>query len=372
LGFDVLAADDSRTTAVASHVGSFNGASVLASKPATSLAEMGGSAMGSAMHLLEEQQRGAGYPMTVEQYETDLNVRRLRVTSDVDRTTPVPRAPFWGSRVVENVRIEKVFEYINEVALIRGQWQVKKGKRSAEEYKKELDEIVYPKFEELKLRAKRDRILDPKVIYGYFPVRSEHDSMIVYKPKGITADALTSEWKDVDISDAGLEEWMRYDFPRQPLGRHLCIADFFRPIESREYDVVGFQIVTMGERATEYANELFTAGNYVDYLYIHGLSVESAEALAEYWHKSMRIELGIAEQDATDTRRLFSQGYRGSRFSFGYPACPNLEDQAKLFEMLRPERIGVMLSEEFMLEPEQSTSAIVVHHPTAKYFNVKE
>jgi 5-methyltetrahydrofolate--homocysteine methyltransferase len=169
-----------------------------------------------------------------------------------------------------------------------------------------------------------------------------------------------------------LEEWMRIDFPRQSHGRHLCIADFFRPLESPEYDVVTFQIVTMGKRASEFTAELFRNNSYADYLFFHGLSVECAEALAEYWHKSVRIELGIAGDDAGDIRRLFAQGYRGSRYSFGYPACPNLEDQAMLFRALRPERIGVELTEEFMLEPEQSTSAIVVHHPAAKYFNVHD
>jgi cobalamin-dependent methionine synthase I len=372
IGFDLLDAADRRIAPVAARLGSTDGLLLLASKPASALAESGGSALGSTLHLQDGQRRAADFPITVAPYETDLNTQRLRVTSDVDRNVEVPTAPFFGSRVIENVRIEKVFEYINEIALIRGQWQVKKGKRSAEEYRRELDETVYPKFEELKLRAKRERLLEPKVIYGYFPCRADQDALIIYRPKGMADDALASEWPAVELSDDALEEWMRYEFPRQPHERHLCIADFFKPVTSGTFDVVGFQIVTMGERATEYANELFSAGSYADYLYFHGLSVESAEALAEYWHRSMRVELGIAGEDASDIRRLFSQGYRGSRYSFGYPACPNLEDQAKLFTMLRPERIGVALSEEFMLEPEQSTSAIVVHHPAAKYFNIKE
>jgi len=372
IGFDTLDASDARSAAVAARLGSIDGRLVLASKPASALAETGGSALGSALHLQDGQRRDADFPIAVEPYETDLNTQRLRVVSDVDRTVDVPTAPFFGLRVVENVRLEKVFEYINEIALIRGQWQVKKGKRSAEEYRRELDETVYPKFEELKLRAKRERLLDPKVIYGYYPCRAEQDSLVIYRPKGLADDALATEWSDVELSEEALVEWMRYDFPRQPHERHLCIADFFKPADAGLFDVVGFQIVTMGSRATEYANELFASGSYADYLFFHGLSVESAVALAEYWHRSMRVELGIAGDDATDVRRLFSQGYRGSRYSFGYPACPNLEDQAKFFVMLRPERIGVELSEEFMLEPEQSTSAIVVHHPAAKYFNIRE
>jgi cobalamin-dependent methionine synthase I len=369
LGFDALDAGDARAAA---HARPLEGLVVFASKPASALADAGGSALGAALQALDDQRRDADFPVSVEPFETDLNTHRLRVTSDVDRAIPLPKAPFYGSRVVDNVRLEKVFEYINEVALVRGQWQVKKGKRTAEEYRRELDETVYPKLEELKLRAKRERLLEPRVIYGYFPCRADGDALVIYRPKGLAAERLTEEWVDVAITDDGLEEWLRYEFPRQSHGRHLCIADFFRPVESRDFDVVAFQIVTMGSRASQHTSELFASGNYSDYLYFHGLSVESAEALAEYWHKSIRTELGIAGDDATDTRRLFSQGYRGSRYSFGYPACPNLEDQTKLFTMLRPERIGVALSEEFMLEPEQSTSAIVVHHPAAKYFNVRE
>lgn len=377
LGFDQVEVDDPRAIVANDKIDfcidTYGRAPALfISKPASALSDSAGSAFGISQHLLEEQSRDADYPVQAEDFETDRGVRRLRITSDVDRSVPVPKAPFYGSRVVENIRLEKVFEYINEVALIRGQWQVKKGARTAEEYRRELDEVVYPKLEELKLRAKREKILDPKVIYGYFPCRADYNALVIYKPKGMEGDALVGEWSSARIDEASLEEWMRFDFPRQSHGRHLCISDFFRPMESGEFDVVGFQIVTMGKRAGEYAAELFASNNYADYLFFHGLGVESAEALAEYWHKSVRIELGIAGADAGDVRRLFSQGYQGSRYSFGYPACPNLEDQSKLFEMLRPERIGIHLSEEFMLDPEQSTSAIVVHHPAAKYFNVRE
>ncbi len=328
------------------------------------------SSIRTARHLKEEQGRDADFPVAIEGFESDSGVRLFRRTSDVERDIPAPKPPFWGSRVVENIRLEKVFEYINDVALIRGQWQVKKGSRSGEEYRRELDEVVYPKFEELKLRAKREGLLEPKVIYGYFPCRSDYNTLIVYRPKDLGADALTSEWGDIVLDEENLVEWQRFEFPRQSHGRHLCISDFYHSIESPEFDTLGVQIVTMGQRASEYAAELFARNDYADYLYFHGLSVECAEGLAEYWHRSMRIELGIAGDDAEDIRRLFAQGYRGSRYSFGYPACPNLEDQAQLFDMLQPSRIGIALSEEFMLEPEQSTSAIVVHHPEAKYFLV--
>lgn len=383
LGFDQIAVDDARAVVANDKIDYCvdiygRPPALFIAKSAVRLGEEAvGSSLGVAQHLLEEQLGDADFaPVEAEEYETDRGVHRLRITSDVDRTLPLPTPPFWGSRVVENIRLEKVYEYINEVALVRGQWQVKKGSRSAEEYRRELDDIVYPKFEELKLRAKREGLLDPKVIYGYFPCRADYDTLVVYKPRGLEGDGLYGDWDLTGSMDGGsldegsLEEWKRFEFPRQSHGRHLCIADFFRPVEGSAFDAVAFQIVTMGKRASEYSAELFAANNYVDYLYFHGLSVECAEALAEYWHRSIRIELGIAGEDAEDIRRLFSQGYRGSRYSFGYPACPNLEDQVPLFEMLRPERIGVVLSEEFMLEPEQSTSAIVVHHPAAKYFNV--
>jgi 5-methyltetrahydrofolate--homocysteine methyltransferase len=163
---------------------------------------------------------------------------------------------------------------------------------------------------------------------------------------------------------------MRFTFPRQPGGKNLCLADFFAARDSGKIDVVAFHLVTMGSRASRYSQQLFKADNYADYLYFHGLSVEGAEALAELWHKRIREELGIAAEDAQEVRKLFQQKYQGSRFSFGYPACPNLEDQSKLFELLDPSRIAVELTEEFQLDPEQSTSAIIVHHPDAKYFAV--
>ena len=290
--------------------------------------------------------------------------------SNVARDLPIPQPPFWGSRLVENIPLDKVFEYVNDVALIRGQWRVKRGKRTPEEYRKELDEKIYPKFEELKLIAKREALLAPKVIYGYFPCKSDRNRVIVYRPVGFQGDMLYEEWGKGYEDGKVYQEWQVFDFPRQTSGRGLCIADFFRSVDEEGFDVLPLHIVTVGAKASQYTAKLFEEGNYSDYLYFHGLSVETAEALAEYWHKSIRIELGIADQDAADLRKLFSQGYRGSRYSFGYPACPNLEDQRQLFVMLHPERIGVELTEEFMLEPEQSTSAIVVHHPEAKYFNV--
>lgn len=166
-------------------------------------------------------------------------------------------------------------------------------------------------------------------------------------------------------------EWLRFNFPRQSTRRRLCVADFFRSRDSGQFDVLGLQLVTVGERASELAQELFRANKYQEYLFLHGFGVEAAEGLAELWHKRMRQELGFGSEDATIIGDLFHQGYRGSRYSFGYPACPELSERAKVMELLKPESIGVSLSENFMLVPEQSTDALVVHHPQAKYFDVK-
>ncbi|MDQ3817956.1 MAG: methionine synthase [Acidobacteriota bacterium] len=271
--------------------------------------------------------------------------------SDVNPNAPIPRAPFYGSRVVEEIPLDDVFAFVNENALFKGQWQFKQGKKSAEEYQKLLAEHIRPTYEILKERSKRERLLVPRAVYGYFPCQSSGNDLIVYQ-------------------DDEKTERLRFTFPRQPGGKHLCLADYFASVESGRIDVVAFHLVTMGRRASLYSQELFKADNYSEYLFFHGLSVESAEALAELWHKRVREELGIADRDAKDLNKLFHQGYQGSRFSFGYPACPNLEDQVKLFELIDPARIDVELTEEFQLDPEQSTSAIIVHHEEAKYFSI--
>jgi 5-methyltetrahydrofolate--homocysteine methyltransferase len=276
--------------------------------------------------------------------------------SDVSTGVPIPTAPFYGSKVVEIKDLTKVFAFINETALFKGQWQYKQGRKSKEEYEQTLQEIVYPKFAEIKAKAIREKLLEAKLVYGYFPCQSEGNDLIIYQ-------------------DDEKTERLRFTFPRQPVeqrgGKNLCLADYFAAKDSGKTDVVPFQLVTMGKRASEYAAGLFKSDNYIDYLLFHGLSVESAEALAEMWHKRIREELGIADADAPTLAKLFHQGYQGSRYSFGYPACPRLEDQTKLFELLQPERIEVELSEEFQLHPEQSTSAIIIHHPEAKYFNIE-
>lgn len=274
--------------------------------------------------------------------------RRSGVRTDVT----VPKPPFWGTKVVDDIPLDDVFSFVNDIALIRGQWQVRRGKLTEEEYRKVLEEKIYPDYEILKKKIVAERLLNPRVVYGYFPCQSEGDDLILFH-------------------DDRKTERVRFSFPRQTTDRFLCLADYFASVESGTMDVVAFHLVTVGKVASEYAATLYAANDYKDYLYFHGLSVESAEALAELWHKRIRAELGIAGKDATEIKRLFSQGYQGSRYSFGYPACPNLEDQEKLMQLLDGERIGVRLTEGFQLDPEQSTSAIVVHHPEARYFNVK-
>jgi len=275
--------------------------------------------------------------------------------SKINRDVIIPKPPFWGSKVVTDISLEEIFPFINEAALIRGQWKITRGKKSEKEYKQILHEQIYPEYEELKQRVIREKLLSPKVVYGYFPCQSDANELIIY---------------NIDQNNPKLTELLRFSFPRQNNDRFLCISDYFAPIASGRVDVVAFHMVTMGNVASRHSKTLFESNEYKEYLYFHGLSVESAEALAELWHKRIRQELGIAVNDAQEIKRLFNQGYQGARFSFGYPACPNLEDHKKLFALLQPERIGVTMTDEYMLNPEQSTDAIIVHHPEARYFNV--
>ncbi len=292
----------------------------------------------------------------------------------IERLREVPTPPFWGVDVQEQFILDSIWKYLNEVALFRGQWQLKRGKKTVEEHARQIEEVARPKLHELMLLCKQQHILKPQAVYGYFPCWSEGDDLVILKPKDLLHDETYSKW-NTKIAIESLEEYKRFTFPRQPGGKHLCISGFFltkeEAIALNKPDVVGFSAVTVGRKASEYTAKLFAENKYVEYLYLHGFSVETAEALAEYLHKIIRTELGIGGEDAEDIQRLFSQGYRGSRFSFGYPACPNLEDQTKLFDLLHPERIDITLTEEYHLEPEQSTTAIICHHPEARYFGIK-
>jgi len=275
----------------------------------------------------------------------------------------IPQPPFWGARVRRDYDLREVFRYINKRALFKNQWQLKTASEA------DYERIVAEKFEgvlhDLEERAIARGLLEPRTVYGYWPCQSEGNDVIIYEPE--TVGGVKLETRNLKLET----ELLRFTFPRQREGRRLSIADFFLPKSSGRFDVIGLSLVTVGDRASEETKRLFAAGEFTEYLYLHGLSVETAEALAELHHKNMREELGIASDDAREISQLFHQKYRGSRYSFGYPACPNLEDQTKLFTLLKPEEaIGVRLTTGYQIEPEQSTSAIVVHHPSAKYFVV--
>jgi 5-methyltetrahydrofolate--homocysteine methyltransferase len=263
--------------------------------------------------------------------------------SDVARDVPVPVPPFWGTRIVRGIGLDDVVAMLNRTALFRTQWQFDRD--SLDEAESALRHVY--------ALARAESLLVPQVVYGYFACNADGNDVLIYE--GPSSEGLAA----------------RLEFPRQTRGRRLCIADFFRPVGTGERDVIALQLVTMGPRVAERAAELFAANRYTDYLYLHGLGVEMAEALAEYWHARIRRELRIDDDDADTAEGLFKQGYQGSRYSFGYAACPDLEARKPLFDLLDAARIGVELSEEFQLHPEQSTDALIVHHPEAKYFNAR-
>ena len=275
----------------------------------------------------------------------------------------IPTPPFWGVQVRKDkdYDLREIFNYINDTALFKNQWQLKTA--SQEDYARLVEEKYRPIKKQLQEEVIAAGLFEPKVVYGYFPAQAEGNDLIVY----------AAEEKDNHGGHGGTQrrELLRFTFPRQKEGRKLSIADFFAPKSSGKMDVLGLSLVTIGAKASVETQRLFEGGEYTRYLYLHGLSVETAEALAEYHHKKMREELGISGGDSPNIRDLFHQKYQGSRYSFGYPACPNLEDQTKLFKLLDPEKnVGVRLTSAFLLEPEQSTSAIIAHHPAAKYFVV--
>ncbi|MEU1665211.1 methionine synthase [Streptomyces sparsogenes] len=274
------------------------------------------------------------------------------VRSDVATDNPVPTPPFWGSRVVKGIQQADYASWLDEGALFKGQWGLKQARTGEGPTYEELVETEgRPRLRGWLDKLHTENLLEAAVVYGYYRCVSKGDDLVL-------------------LNDDG-SELTRFTFPRQRRGRRLCLADFFRPEDSGETDVVGLQVVTVGARIGEATAELFAADSYRDYLELHGLSVQLAEALAEYWHARVRAELGFASEDPADVTDMFDLKYRGARFSLGYGACPDLEDRAKIAELLRPERIGVKLSEEFQLHPEQSTDAIVIHHPEAKYFNAR-
>ena len=295
---------------------------------------------------------------------------RSPVVTDAPR---IPEPPFWGVRVRKDYDLREIFDYVNDTALFKNQWQLKTA--SQEDYARLVEEKYRPIKKKLGEEVLASGLFEPTVVYGYFPAQGEGNDVIVYAPEDLNHGGHRGTQRETDNHEGRegprRKELLRFTFPRQKEGRKLSIADFFEPKASGKMDVIGLSLVTIGPKATQETQRLFENGEYTRYLYLHGLSVETAEALAEYHHKKMREELGIAGEDAPHIRDLFHQKYQGSRYSFGYPACPNLEDQTKLFALLKPEEnVGVRLTSGFLLEPEQSTSAIIVHHPAAKYFVV--
>ncbi len=264
---------------------------------------------------------------------------------------PVPVPPFWGPRVIARAPVKALLPYLNERMLYQFHWGYRKDGRSLAEFKAWAHKELRPTLQRITEEVITGDILVPQAAYGYWKAAAEGDSVILF-------------------DEAGSRELGRFNFPRQAKEGGLCIADFFRDVDAPERDVIGLQVVTMGQRASEVARSWFADNRYQDYLYLHGFSVEMAEAMAEYVHKRIRAEMGFADDEAGDIDGLLSQGYRGSRYSFGYPACPNVADQQIILDLLRAEEIGLSLTDEDQLDPEQSTSAIVVHHPQAKYFSV--
>jgi 5-methyltetrahydrofolate--homocysteine methyltransferase len=281
-------------------------------------------------------------PVDVKQVQQ----RRRRITADIPPAEP----PFWGARVVE-ASPKAVVPFINERSLYQFQWGFRKQGRNLDDFLGWAKQELRPVMKRMLAICDAEQILRPQAIYGYWKAAGQGNDLILFEPDGTT-------------------EVARFALPRQPREDGECIADFFRDIEDPERDVIGLQIVTVGQKASDTARAWFEENRYQDYLYLHGLSVEMAEAMAEYVHKRIRAELGHAAEDDRDIEKMLAQSYRGSRYSFGYPACPKLEDQAQILKLLDAERIGVSLSDEWQLHPEQSTSAIVVLNPKAKYFSV--
>jgi len=283
-------------------------------------------------------------PVDVE----ETRVRREELAAGVELPTP----PFLGPQVIARVPTKALIPFLNERMLYQFQWGYRKEGRSLAEYMTWSKQELRPILNRMLDLCAQEDILKAQAVYGYWPANAEGNDVIVYDP----------EDQDKEVA--------RFTLPRQAREGGLCIADFLRDVSSGEKDILGLQVVTMGQKVADVAREWFEGDRYQDYLYLHGLGVELTEALAEYVHKRIRGELGFGHEDDRDMEKMLNQGYRGSRYSFGYPACPTMEDQTHLMRLLQAEQIGVVMSDEFQLHPEQSTSAIVLHHPQAKYFSV--
>jgi 5-methyltetrahydrofolate--homocysteine methyltransferase len=294
--------------------------------------------------------------------------------SDVVSDNPVPAPPFWGTRIVRGVSLHDYSAFLDERATFMGQWGLKPGRgEDGASYEELVEREGRPRLRYWLDRILGEGMLDASVAYGYFPVVSEGEQVVVLHH---------GEDRDGVLGQAGLlapdggsggpigTDRLRFDFPRQRRDRHLCLADFVKPRESGQIDVLPVQLVTAGSKIEEFTSKMFAANQYRDYYELNGLVMQLTEALAEFWHARIRKELGFSAEEPKETAGYFKLDYRGARFSLGYPACPDMEDRRKVTELLKPERMGVILSDELMLHPEQSTDAFVFHHPEAKYFKV--
>ena len=288
----------------------------------------------------------------------------MPLRSDVSDDNLLPTPPFWGTRIVKGIPLRDYASFLDERATFMGQWGLKPGRGDdGASYEQLVESEGRPRLRSWLDRMQTDGLLEAAVVYGYFPAVSDGDDLVIlhHGAEGAT---------DGGSGGVAGTERLRFKFPRQQRDRHLCLSDFVASKESGRIDVVPFQLVTMGNRISEFAAELYEKNEYREYLEVHGLSVQLTEALAEFWHQRVREDLGFASDEPDEVEGLFKLDYRGARYSFGYPACPDLEDRTKLVELLKPELIGVTLSEELQLHPEQSTDAMILHHPEAKYFSV--
>ncbi|MEM9442060.1 MAG: vitamin B12 dependent-methionine synthase activation domain-containing protein, partial [Pseudomonadota bacterium] len=316
-------------------------------------------------HLAQRQEKSAGRsdrrrksrsleaidPPNATLRPIEAEASRLR-RNELSKGVEMPEPPFFGPRLLEDVPVKALLPYLNENMLFQFHWGYKKDGRSLDDFLTWAAKELRPILANLVEEAERERVFLPQAAYGFWPAAADGNDVILFCP------------------DDPEKQLARFALPRQKKENGLCIADFLRDVSDAERDVLGLQVVTVGQRASDVARDWFAANRYNDYVRLHGLGVELAEALAEYVHKRIRADLGFAHLDERDRMRLIKQGYRGSRYSFGYPACPNLADQEALLTLLNAKRIGIELGEEDQLWPEQSTSAIVLHHPQARYFNI--
>ncbi|TFD54016.1 methionine synthase [Cryobacterium frigoriphilum] len=294
--------------------------------------------------------------------------------SEVARDNPIPVPPFWGTRIVKGVALAEFSAFLDERATFMGQWGLKPSRaEDGASYQELVDTVGRPRLRYWLDRILGEGMLDASVAYGYFPTVAEGNDLVVLHhgddPTGLVGPAGLLAPDGGSGGPVGSDR-LRFNFPRQRRDKHLCLADFARPRESGQTDVVALQLVTAGSHVDSVTAKLFADNSYRDYMELNGLTMQLTEALAEYWHSRIRAEFGVGAEDPTDVAGMFKLEYRGARFSLGYPACPEMEDRRKVVELLKPERMGVELSEELQLHPEQSTDAFVFHHPEAKYFSV--